>query len=351
MRSFSRIGRTAQRLLFIVCVSLSCAVVASAYTIVMRDGRRVQIPDRFEVTKTTLTYEVSPGFQVTLQISSINIPATERANREQAGSLMNRAASPSQINLSPVKRLGDSSGDSQSSVRRSITNRDLQVYAKIRQDSERAYARRLKELGLPSLAESNRRREDESRKIQGELAETRQTEAGTESYWRTRASELRTDIAATDAEIAYVRARLDEVNAAWNTSSFSIVNSGYPIGFGSPFNGGFRGRRHFSNIGQGVFMTTGTPFGGTVVGGPFGNLYPRGRIRNTPFLTAPYLTPFSNGTGFGLPYQGYDIGYERSSLITRLDELVGRRAGLSVRWRELEEQARRAGAMPGWLRP
>jgi hypothetical protein len=71
----------------------------------------------------------------------------------------------------------------------------------------------------------------------------------------------------------------------------------------------------------------------------------------TPFLTAPYLTPFSNGIGFGLPYQGYDIGYERSSLIARLDELVGRRAGLSARWRELEEQARRAGAMPGWLRP
>jgi hypothetical protein len=142
MRSFSRIGRTAQRLLFIVCVSLSCAVVASAYTVVMRDGRRVQIPDRFEVTKTTLTYEVSPGFQVTLQISSINIPATERANGEQAGSLMNRAASPSQINSSPVKRLGDSSGDSHSSVRRSITNRDLQVYAKIRQDSECAKAER-----------------------------------------------------------------------------------------------------------------------------------------------------------------------------------------------------------------
>ena len=342
MRSFSRIGRTAQRLLFIVCVSLSCAVMASAYTIVMRDGRRVQIPDRFEVTKTTLTYEVSPGFQVTLQVSSINIPATERANGEQAGSLMNRAASPSQIN-SPVKRLGDSSGDSQSSVRRSITNRDLQGYAKIRQESERAYARRLKELGVPSLAESNRRREDESRKIQAQLAETRQTEAETESYWRTRASELRTDIAATDAEIAYVRTRLDEVNAAWNSSSFSIVNSSYPFGFG--------GRRQFSNIGQGVFMTTGTPFGGTVVGGPFGNFYPRRRIRNTPFLTAPYLTPFSNGTGFGLPYQGYDSGYERSSLIARLDQLVGRRAGLSVRWRELEEQARRAGAMPGWLRP
>jgi hypothetical protein len=38
-------------------------------------------------------------------------------------------------------------------------------------------------------------------------------------------------------------------------------------------------------------------------------------------------------------------------LITQLDDLLGKRAALQARWRDLEEEARRAGAYPGWLRP
>ena len=33
------------------------------------------------------------------------------------------------------------------------------------------------------------------------------------------------------------------------------------------------------------------------------------------------------------------------------EQLNAARAGLSARWRELEDEARRAGAPPGWLRP
>jgi hypothetical protein len=46
----------------------------------------------------------------------------------------------------------------------------------------------------------------------------------------------------------------------------------------------------------------------------------------------------------------YDYSYERSELITRFNELAGARAGFNARWRELEEEARRAGVPPGWLR-
>ena len=42
---------------------------------------------------------------------------------------------------------------------------------------------------------------------------------------------------------------------------------------------------------------------------------------------------------------------ERSALVTRFNELGAARAGLNARWRELEEEARRAGAPPGRLRP
>ena len=55
---------------------LLLAISASAYTVVMRNGRRVEIPEKFTVTRTTLTYEVSPGMQITLQMQAINIGAT-----------------------------------------------------------------------------------------------------------------------------------------------------------------------------------------------------------------------------------------------------------------------------------
>jgi len=60
---------------------------------------------------------------------------------------------------------------------------------------------------------------------------------------------------------------------------------------------------------------------------------------------------FPNVTVLGSPLQGYDFTNERSELITRFNELAAARAGLSARWRELEEEARRAGVAPGWLRP
>src|SRR6185295_7787274 len=47
----------------------------------------------------------------------------------------------------------------------------------------------------------------------------------------------------------------------------------------------------------------------------------------------------------------FDYSYERSQLMTQFNELGAARAGLNARWRELEDEARRAGAPPGWLRP
>ncbi|HEX6648036.1 MAG TPA: hypothetical protein VF075_00805, partial [Pyrinomonadaceae bacterium] len=60
---------------------------------------------------------------------------------------------------------------------------------------------------------------------------------------------------------------------------------------------------------------------------------------------------FYNGNVLALPYQQYDYSYERSELSNQLNDLEMQRTGLSARWRELEEEARRAGAYPGWLRP
>ena len=52
-----------------------------------------------------------------------------------------------------------------------------------------------------------------------------------------------------------------------------------------------------------------------------------------------------------LPNQDYDYAEERLTLRNQLNELLMQRTALSIRWREFEEEARRAGAYPGWLRP
>ena len=55
-----------------IVVVLICAfaVAASAYTLVFRNGNRMEIPDEFTVTRTTLTYEISPGFSKTTALMS-----------------------------------------------------------------------------------------------------------------------------------------------------------------------------------------------------------------------------------------------------------------------------------------
>jgi len=56
----------------------------------MRDGRRIEVPAHFAITQRTLTYEVGPNIQVTLELAAVDIPATEQANSEPVGSLLRK---------------------------------------------------------------------------------------------------------------------------------------------------------------------------------------------------------------------------------------------------------------------
>lgn len=340
-------GRTATVLAIVCFLSLS----VNAYTVIMRGGRHVEVPSRFLVTATTLTYEVSTGVQVTLQMDAIDIPATEKANNESPGSLLRRA--------SDETRLSAGQSIAQRATK-TITNRDLEASMRRRSESELAYERRRKELGLPSVAESRKRAEAESASIAGELAETRAVQQDSESYWRARASALRTEIASVDAQLGYIRRQLEEPafpntlgNTFGNFGSFGVINVAPFIGFGN-----VGGRSAFSRTvaRPNIFVA---PRGGTQVGGrlSFGGPITRGQVwinplqfhRSRGINSSVFARPFS--TTYVPTWQGYGVLDERSQLITQFNELSLARAGLSARWRELEEEARRAGASPGWLRP
>src|SRR5688572_15496834 len=138
MRDIQALKRVAVKVVS-TCVMIGLfVVVANAYTVVMRSGRRVEIPSRFLVTTATLTYEVSDGIQITIPMISIDIPATEKANQEAPGSLLAR--------VKQERMPSPGSADKQAvEARRTITNRDLESSMRRRQASESAYEVKRKE--------------------------------------------------------------------------------------------------------------------------------------------------------------------------------------------------------------
>jgi hypothetical protein len=342
--------RTLSRIVSVFVFVCIVTATVNAYTVIMRGGRRIEIPSSFVVTTSTLTYEVSPGFQVTLNLAAIDIPATETANKELPGSLLRRA-----LIESPVRADKEASVTPPSTpLRRTVTNSDLESSRLRRREAELAYERRRKELGLPSVEESRRQAALESDSIATELEQTRATEKESESYWRARANELRTEIAALDAQIRFVRGQLDEplfssANGSFANGSFANVTSVVPfVSFGNTGRrGSFSSRavhpRVFAAPRNGAQLSGRVTFGGGATRGqPF--LNPRRFDRSRQFGSPLFAWPNA------IDWQPYDIS-ERSQLITQFNELGAARAGLSARWRELEDEARRAGAPPGWLRP
>lgn len=331
------------RSLAVIVFLFAYAIGVSAYTVVMRGGRRIEIPAKFAVTDSTLTYEVSPGIQVTLATAAIDIAATEKANNELPGSFLRRAHLDEHIAQSALPRNMPS---------RTITNRDLEATAQRRRASELAYENRRRQLGLPSLEESRRQAAAESAAMAADLEQAQAAKQESESYWRARATALRTEIAVLDGELDYVRLQLDyptyPANSFWFSSPITIGPfasfNQRPFFGGQRFNGGQR-PGVFLSPRSGPRVQARVGFRGTGRGQVFTN---RSRFPGSHSVRGPLLTP-----GYGVPVgaitQPFDLS-GRDLLITRFDELSAERAGLKARWRELEEAARRAGAPPGWLR-
>lgn len=344
--------RASARLAAGLSLALLLPVMASAYTVVMRGGHRVEIASTFTVTRTTLTYEYAPGINVTLQLSNIDLAATERANNEPSGSLLRRAEQPPTARVAQPPSAPQATAAGPNRARRTVTDRDLEASRQARLASEAAYERRRVELGLPSLAESRRRAEAEAERLREQSRQNEAEQAEQEAYWRARATELRTAITVTDAEINYLRTRVAETPDTLSTVAFTSISSfgvlPFPV---RPFtsvppvivgNGGARG--------TGAQITGRIGFGGGSSRGQVlinaGDTASRFR-RRVIFSPGGWAAP---GAIYAAP-NTYFSSYERAALIARLRELEATRAGLLARWRLLEDEARRAGAPPGWLRP
>jgi hypothetical protein len=169
------------RVLVAALVLVFGAASASAYTIVMRDGRKVQIPDRFTVTNSTLTYEAGDDIQVTIQLNTVDIAATELANGEARGAFLLRANT-AQPAVEPAAQ------PQRARAARSITNADLETYRRARIQGEQDYERSRKELGLPSMEEQRREAAVIQERTLEQVRKMREQQAlDQEAYWRSRA--------------------------------------------------------------------------------------------------------------------------------------------------------------------
>lgn len=333
--------RIRNRMLGLLMV-LAFPILASAYTIVLRDGRRLEVPDNFSVSSSTMTYEVSADIQVTLQLATINIAATEKANGEASGALLKRAAAV--VGPTQSRTINHSTG-------RVVTNADLERFKLAREVGDRVYEQRRKELGLPSLEESRQEILKVGERAQTQLLANRAQGDEAETYWRNRASALRSNLAATNARIGFVQARLNELPLNYG---FGGVVSGAPFRVDT-MNQSFgvvdqlaRGAVLQPNFNRRQFRQ---PTFSARVGFGNGNM---GRVGINPARPGFGRRNLSNRFPFGgavaLPYDSYDSSLERATLLTELDQLLAQRAALQAGWRELEDEARRSGAYPGWLR-
>lgn len=310
--SSENLRRALPKLFLAVMLLLLSAIAASAYTLVFRDGRRMEIPDEFMVTRTTLTYEVSPGFSKTMQIILIDVAATERANHESPGSFFKHTEETT------------TAADPIAPAVRTLTNQDLVAVRQRRIESEQAYETRRKELGLPTVSETRRRQAEDAAVLHEEIRDTNLAKAREESYWRGRARDLRAEIATVDTQINYLRGRLSEFRE--NPLDGLVITEVYP--YWPPIN---RRSQRWPNYRV-------PPFGFPPVARP------------NPGLGYPYPYPYPS-----YPYpSGSADDYrnsERADLTGRLDDLLVKRSGLAAQWRLLEDEAREARVPQVWLEP
>lgn len=314
------------RFLFLFGLLIALAPAAMAYTVVFRDGHRIQTPPVFTLTQTTLTYEAAPGINRTVQLILIDVGATERANNEAPGSFFKHeegsvASSPAVLTRH---------------AQRTLTNRDLEPIRQRRIESEQNYEKRRIELGLPSIEETRRRQAVEEEATLDLARRRAAADANDEAYWRGQARALRDQIVPLDAEINYLRARFGPIR------QLPFITQGFVDA--GPF-GRFTERPLSEQPGAGRLGTQARP---------------NTRSQGLSNLGARALRPqwFSGGFGFPrsgvgssfavLPYSYYDNSFD---LGLRLNDLLQKRAGLEARWRGLESEARIAKVPQVWLAP
>ena len=203
---------------------------------------------------------------------------------------------------------------------KTVTNGDLEQFRQKRLKAERDYRENYEKLGFPSPEELERQSEQSKREL-AELSRRIEAEnARNESFFQARANNLLTQIAAVDAQIAYLRG---EVNR--------LPNQNYIYSYSyAPYS--YRNR-------QAVDPNYIQPLPNLANYQILINQYPYRNNRVAPIYNRRHYYPRS----YNLPIVIYDNSNGRDDVVSQLRYLEQQRAGLLAEWRILEEEAHKAG--------
>ena len=179
-------------------ILLLLPAVADAYTLVLRSGRQVNVPDNFKVTPAAVIYEASPGFSVTVWLTNVDTAATERANAEPAGSFVKR------IKQEPDKPVASTTPESARAesrpTRRVLTNKELEPLRLRREAQEAEYERTRRERDMPSKQELQQRVEEQDRRLR-------------ELTLQAQAERAEAELDSVKSELVNVRRNLNELSS------------------------------------------------------------------------------------------------------------------------------------------
>lgn len=308
---------------FLVALSLVVLLplITQAYTLVLKDGRRVEVREKYRIVNEIGVFTLPEGNRFSVSLDKINVSATELANGESEGAFVKNAVEPAKI--------GDNTSNSDKPVvdedpiassrpmARKITNSDFERYKVRREEMMKESANKANaknQANGPTNGSANNSPNTppsaptltQADKDAAFLADYRQKEKNKEEYWHTRAKTLLTEMRVQEEQINSLQAQIEDSRRFQPpASSVSVYNAPAPY----------------------VYP------------------YPGVRIGGVPIGVGGY--PSSGGSVVVI---NQDQGGRGRTLQERLVDLKLRYQETIVRYQEMCEEARRDGALPGWLR-
>ncbi len=286
-------------------------LIAQAYTLVLKDGRRVEVRENYRIVSDIGVFTLAEGNRFSVSLDKINISATELANGENEGTFIKNAAEPLKITDKPVNNdkpiIDQDPIASSRPIGRKITNSDFDRYRVRREEmlkdsTNRANAKAATQANTPAPVPNDNTERDTA----SFLAEHREKEKNREEYWRGRSRALLTELRVQEEQINSLQGQIEDSRRFQPPASTVSVYSA-PAPYVYPYPG--------VRIG-------GVPIG---IGG-------------------------QQSSGGSVVIINQDQGSRGRPLQERLVDLRLKYQETLVRYQEMCEEGRRDGAFPGWLR-
>lgn len=297
-----------KRLLLSFAVLLILPAIATAYTLVLKDGKRIEVKPQYRIVGELVVFSYPDGHRFSVPLANVSIEETELANGLMPGSFVKNVTEPPKIGEKTTQPSQANQADSPfvgRVTKKKITNADFEAYKARRLETERELQRReLDRMAAdPTYVPYSAARADEAERLASAMR--REREKAKEEYWRGRTRELLTQFQVVEDQIAIITAQIEQnrtpvsppITSIYNPPGLGISIGGLPIWVGRRPWGGWGGNS-------------------TVV------------INNQPNMQQT----------------------RAMNLQERLTDLLMRRQELIVQYDRLLEEGRKAGALPGWLR-